>query len=812
MADANSDRILKILLQLQADTSGAAQTTTALKQVQAQATETAAAVNAAKAGTTEGAATSGALVDWNALAAQRAQTMQQINALTKEEAGAAQASAAAQALINAQMERRVIMETEIEAAEAKLAGDPGMAAKLEREAAIRTRAVAIQRTLNISTEEAIALAERLAIANEMSVAPTARAGANLAKAKQEAIVLAREMGTGTVRASTLSSLLGSLGSTLTIAGIAAYSIYQGIKSATDESLKLTRDVAGLQGDIAKAVDETIELARRSENVGDSIRIADKWSVELSQVQVQMAQFRAKELGFWASFVDKIVNMFATAMNAMFSKIPGLEGIHLDTRGPFQREAEADVAKAEVAAKQALTDANAALDISVRSRSEWAKAMADPGNGLAFYTQKVTELQSKLATIDRSTPAGFKAYAETLHELDDANSKLDQLGNQWDKNNKKAKEHAGTNHEISATLREQAGLMAQIRGNQQIVQQNPFLSADQKEAALIPLITQEITAMNAQLARDIELRDRATDPAQWEQMNTKIIQARTEVTLLGQKLQTLSFGGGLRAELTSWANQFGTTAKQVAGIITNTLGTAISSTSQAITSLIFKTGNWKQAFAQAAQSIVQNIIQIALQWIVSRTLMAALNKLFGQTDSAAASAQAATASAAWAPAAVSASIASYGAASGVGLAAYLSALAAGEAGAGVGSAVGGGLAGGGRVPGSPSTRDNMLIPMASGEHVINSTATQWADHTFGSSFLDSINQMRVPVARGLAGGGRVGSITTSSSSQSSSGESEIHIFNYTDRDELRKAILASDAGRKIIVDTVRDRRAHLGIKS
>jgi hypothetical protein len=96
-------------------------------------------------------------------------------------------------------------------------------------------------------------------------------------------------------------------------------------------------------------------------------------------------------------------------------------------------------------------------------------------------------------------------------------------------------------------------------------------------------------------------------------------------------------------------------------------------------------------AQTAESIVADLIRIALQFVISRTIMFIINKAFGSQESGVANAQAQGAFAAWEPAAIAASTASYGVAAGVGLAAFLAAVASGEAGGIAAGALGGGAA-------------------------------------------------------------------------------------------------------------------------
>nr|MDQ3314789.1 hypothetical protein [Verrucomicrobiota bacterium] len=119
--------------------------------------------------------------------------------------------------------------------------------------------------------------------------------------------------------------------------------------------------------------------------------------------------------------------------------------------------------------------------------------------------------------------------------------------------------------------------------------------------------------------------------------------------------------------------------------------------------------------------------------------------------------------------------------------------------------------GGRIPGPASSTDNLLAMLATGEHVINADATAWADRVIGRNFLDDLNSRRIPVQMGYAEGGRVsGQPGGASVSSDARGRSpEVHIYNFTDRDKLRKALLESPEGQKVIVDTIEGSRIDLG---
>lgn len=505
------------------------------------------------------------------------------------------------------------------------------------------------------------------------------------------------------------------------------------------------------------------LAAAKDDVAAQEGVVENIGKAVAQLHEQIASGQIKN-------VDQ-AKLFLENMNQLRTVLPFIAGT-IGEIAPKLAQANAEVQK--------LLDAEAvARAYAYGSQDEIAKAE---------WGQKYNHI------LEERKKLGLAIDADTVNNLVDEQTR----GAERKKELSDTQNVRSAQKDITDFTREQSLLLQQIHNAQQVISANPFLSADDKQSLSIPLIISEIGSLNAEIQKGESLMHGGTlDPGQYDQVSKEVDNLRTKVQLLGYQLQQTSFTGGFTASLTQWSNSFGTAAQQAAGALTGTLNTAIGSTSQALTGLIFQTGNWRQTFASAAQQIVQSLIRIALQFVVSRLIMAAVNRATGASEGAAASAQASTAAAAWAAPAVSASIATYGTASGAGLAAYLSALAAGAAGI-----AGGGLAGGGRVPGSPSRTDNMLLPMATGEHVLSAHSTQWVDNTFGPSFLDDLNSMRVP-SSGLADGGRVGA--DFANSRSSGGGAGIRpVINqalFFDVEEARKWLFDRD-GERHIVDIVK----------
>lgn len=594
-------------------------------------------------------------------------------------------------------------------------------------------------------------------------------------------------------ARSLAGVAASLGPVFAVAGTAALALYGFIQDQVGETEKLHAALDKVSTDIANASEKWREEATAVRTFEDGVRFADKAKQELERMAVDMAAFRAQQLPLWQRFWDSITTPqdFGDDNDYEFTRDIGAK-----KPGEFEQKRRKEAAEQEASAVHELLGDMREINAQ---QAIFGEALKSPVQSIKEYNaqlasaKEATALAFKRADAE-PTLANFDAYNRRLHEEKSLTTDIKRLQDEIDRSKVKT---VGTQKEITTTLRDQANLLADIRGKQQSVRQNPFMSADQKQAALVPLITQEIAAMNAQLQQDVELQKRTTDPTQWTRLQGSIQQADRQVKSLGQSLKTLSFSGTIRAEMTAWVNQFGTTAKQAAGIITSALNTAIASTSQALTNLIFKTGSWKQAFADAAKSIVQNIIQIALQWVVSHTLMKVLSKVFATEQATTSSTAAGETAAAWAPAATAASIATEGEADIVGTAALAAAMAAGKGiVTGIGAFRSGGYTGFGLDTGIAGI-------VHANEYVFSAPAVR----SLGVGYLDSLHSS---VSRpGYASGGYAGA-RVSAAGVATSANAAPRIICVNDWKAAAHAAMQSHEGQTIIVDTISGRRVDLGI--
>ena len=309
--------------------------------------------------------------------------------------------------------------------------------------------------------------------------------------------------------------------------------------------------------------------------------------------------------------------------------------------------------------------------------------------------------------------------------------------------------------------------------------------ERAKAALPPLIAQLEAVGNTKGAAEAKL--------EFQQLVSKIIEAKIT-------LSNTSFFGRMTAGIRQLASEWSDLAKQISGAVTQTFQNFASTASQAITGLIFGTGNWRQSILQVGQTFVQTMIQMMIQWVLSRTVMSALNKMFAAKDAVANGVAAAASAVAWAPAATSASIATSGAAAGSGLTAFLAAIGAGIAAiAGIGA--GGGFQVGGYTGDGPANRPAGIVH--AGEVVFPAPRVR----ELGRDWL--VNMAIGTLTRpGYQRGGAVGGDTFAPGGASAN--QPIHIINVYSMEDAFAYAINSPRGRKIINDHINNNRIDLGI--
>lgn len=157
------------------------------------------------------------------------------------EAAATQAELTAQERISSIItQRQILVDLELEQEQALAAGETERAATIAKTIELRTISLRLQTSAQISEDEALAIARaritveaQISFQKELQIAATNEGnastlltGVNLAKARNEATTLTRELASGAPVSRTIGALVGALGPQLGIAGLGAFLLYE----------------------------------------------------------------------------------------------------------------------------------------------------------------------------------------------------------------------------------------------------------------------------------------------------------------------------------------------------------------------------------------------------------------------------------------------------------------------------------------------------------------------------------------------------------------------------------------------------------
>lgn len=509
-------------------------------------------------------------------------------------------------------------------------------------------------------------------ANEAKVAAAGMAtnfgiaGLNISRARQEALVLARELAAGNIRASTLSSLMGSMGTSITLAGLAAYELGQFIQLAANEELRFNKEFAKATVELDKQIDKWIVLSKSAGSFTDVAKLGSEIGPALAAASLKLAEFRTQELTLQQKFVDAIA--------AMWSAIPG--------QGYRPNQAVLDKARQESAGqlRTMVVDAKALYDTAKLSASAWEQMkLGDAATGIATLNAEIDKLTSKQSALenasqvlpgasDEDVKRAARAFQALVRVNDELKISISHRNELQDIEEKEAKAGDQENRRqqlqaINALLREHAAIISSIREQQQLINVNGFLSTGAKEKLTLASMVAELI----QISRAIEetkvaMSNSALDPAKIAQLQAEYKKLQFEADLLKLKISTINLP--LSSELANWVNSFGTSAHQIAGLIEGSINTSL----QAMNDLIISgQGNVVDLEKKLLGMFLTMLEQMALQQAAS---------LLGITTTTGAQvASGAAITAAHAPAAAATSISSFGAAALVGEIAAIAAIIA-----------------------------------------------------------------------------------------------------------------------------------------
>lgn len=254
--------------------------------------------------------------------------------------------------------------------------------------------------------------------------------------------------------------------------------------------------------------------------------------------------------------------------------------------------------------------------------------------------------------------------------------------------------------VNDALKQEQDLRAEIaRGkleaNLSGIQDNPFLTTQQKTQQSIPLFLQQMQMNAGSIGNLSQIASSTTDVSAQLEAQKQIVALTQQQADLQAKLNAAQGANSWTFQLKAAATHFAdinTLAHQTGQLLTGVLNDGINSISSNLTKVIDGTETWRKALLNIGESVVntilQGIIKIALQQAVSYVEGLVMQEALQTTGTV----QARLMATAWGPAAVAASIATEGTAAATGLAAALAAIAAGSVGFLSGGYTGHGLPG------------------------------------------------------------------------------------------------------------------------
>jgi len=250
-------------------------------------------------------------------------------------------------------------------------------------------------------------------------------------------------------------------------------------------------------------------------------------------------------------------------------------------------------------------------------------------------------------------------------------------------------------------------LAKIQGRRQIVEKDADLTKEQRKEKLLELLKAELKLLKEAIELDERrLRDENLSPeakllANKQLQDTQQRKAETEQGIRTNE-RSGTWGGEWGQSMKNIQDQWQGWARETAQVFEHTFNAAFHSISNGITGLVMGTQKWGQALRTIRISIVtalvQGIVEMGVQWVLTHVIMAAVTKGFhllmialGWERVAQSNAQEAAKAPALAANAASASAGSWGMSATIGIVALIAMVGLAIA------ALGGAFAEGGRPP-------------------------------------------------------------------------------------------------------------------
>jgi hypothetical protein len=484
-------------------------------------------------------------------------------AISETEAARTAAAARTQSII---AQRQIIVDAELEATQALAAGDTERAAALTADIELRTQALRLQTSAQLSEEESFAIVRariaaeaditlqkqlQAAAANEGNAA-NILSGASLSRARNEATTLARELSTGASTSRTFGALIGSLGPAIGIAGLAAFLLYENfdkvekvLQSISDTIYQI--DSVGVAKQITAAHDLAAEVTRAEHESYDQL------NTDIESLTRKLEQLNDKRREAITAGDDKSVGKLNEQIRQqellLATKKEELGLALIDKTNEEAKTAElqrqVDTRKKDI---ELQSDATKAAD-DFRKAQE--AALGD-GEKLDLWKEKITEVRAEIERFGISATTPAKAFDQLIGTSDELRAQVIPLVTEWaklgteikktsDSENEAAQKEAEHHREQIAAINSEVAALQQKRT--ELTKELAVTTDPTKHAAL----QKEIDDLNLQLLVKQKIKD-ATDAAaaagkKWTDAESKALE--TEIAgPLGQKLKLLQQAAAL----------------------------------------------------------------------------------------------------------------------------------------------------------------------------------------------------------------------------------------------------------------------------
>ncbi len=465
-----------------------------------------------------------------------------------------------------------------------------------------------------------------------------------------------------------------------------------------------------------------------------------------------------------------------------------------------------------------------------SSSDPAAAKTGVLAAMAALVQQEYEIRTKLLHVEKDLTGELDAQDKALQKSVDkaiADAGEEQVRRDQAKKDQQDRiELLQRERELTTQINNEQA-MAALAARKRGVENNGFILESDRRKNLIQIGQQENALISERIAYlRAELDLNSAKPAVTEKDKVQNLQnslaLQKEINALtvqlGDNVRNMTtaqvgLADQLNLSLVQWSNNLGTTAAQIGGILTSTIGNAIGSISEQMTDLIFQTTTWGDAWRSVVSSVLRGLVQMLIQFGLQQAAMFIIRQVYGKASLAAAASEATAAALIWAPAATAASIATFGGAAGAGTAAFLASLAVGQAGAAAFSLSGAALGGGGGLriggytgEGSPDEESGHRTHKK--EFVLPEDVTSAVGVANLYRFMAGVRFGKASLTVGGAGAARTSQPITAGAPSVNVGAAPVSVVLLKDPAEIRK-YLQSREGQSVLFDINRQQKYELG---